>query len=78
MPRVDMLAVAVPVGMSVPFTLVGVIAPSVREIAGVVVAFATEPDTPLAEVTDTDVTVPVPPHPPPCWSSWYLTPPVVP
>lgn len=41
-----------------PFTLVGVIAPSVKVMAGVVVAVATEPDTPLAVVTDTDVTVP--------------------
>jgi hypothetical protein len=41
-----------------PFTLVGVIAPSVREIAGVTVGVATDPDTPLAVVTDTLVTVP--------------------
>jgi hypothetical protein len=42
-------------------TLVGVIAPRVREIAGVVVAVATEPLTPFAVVTDTLVTVPLPP-----------------
>ena len=40
-------------------TDVGVIAPSVRVIAGVVVAVATEPLTPLAVVTETDVTVPL-------------------
>lgn len=43
-----------------PLTLVGVIAPRVSVIAGVVVAVATEPETPLAVVTDTDVTVPPP------------------
>jgi hypothetical protein len=42
------------------FTEVGVIAPSVSEIAGVVVDVATDPDTPFAVVTDTSVTVPVP------------------
>ena len=41
-------------------TLVGVIAPSVKEIAGVVVAVATVPLTPFAVVTETLVTVPVP------------------
>ena len=40
-------------------TDVGVMAPSARVIAGVVVAVETDPDTPFAEVTDTDVTVPV-------------------
>ena len=40
-------------------TLVGVIAPSVKEIAGVVVAVATVPLTPFAVVTETLVTVPV-------------------
>lgn len=40
-------------------TLVGVIAPSEIEIAGVVVAVATVPLTPFAVVTDTLVTVPV-------------------
>ncbi len=39
-------------------TLVGVMAPRVSVIAGVVVAVATEPDTPLAVTTDTLVTVP--------------------
>jgi len=42
-----------------PFTLVGVIAPSVKLIAGVVVAVATVPLTPFAVVTETLVTVPV-------------------
>ena len=41
-------------------TLVGVIAPSVRLISGVVVALVTVPDTPLAVLTETDVTVPPP------------------
>jgi hypothetical protein len=55
--------VKVPVVVDIvrPFTDVGVIAPSVNVIAGVVVAVATDPDTPLAVATDTDVTVPVPP-----------------
>ena len=44
-------------------TLVGVIAPSVRVIAGVVVGSATVPDTPLAVVTETLVTVPLPAGP---------------
>ena len=39
-------------------TLVGVIAPSVRLMAGVVVAVATVPLTPFAVVTETLVTVP--------------------
>ena len=43
-----------------PLTLVGVITPSVRLIAGVVVALATVPETPLAVVTETLVTVPPP------------------
>jgi hypothetical protein len=42
---------------------VGVIAPRDKLIAGVVVAVATEPDTPFAVTTDTDVTVPEPPPP---------------
>ena len=45
----------------------GVIAPSVKVIAGVVVDVATVPDTPLAVVTETLVTVPEPegvPHVP--------------
>lgn len=40
--------------------VVGVIAPSVRVIAGVVVGVATDPDTPFAVVTEKLVTVPVP------------------
>jgi hypothetical protein len=47
-----------PVTEPVAATLVGVIAPSVRLIAGVVVGVATVPDTPLAVVTDTLVTLP--------------------
>ena len=39
---------------------VGVMAPRVRVIAGVVVGVATVPLTPLAVVTETDVTVPSP------------------
>ena len=42
----------------------GVIAPSVRVIAGVVVAVATEPLTPLAGATETLVTVPLLPAEP--------------
>jgi hypothetical protein len=45
------------------FTDVGVIAPRVRVIAGVVVAVSTLPETPLAVVTETLVTVPLPPPP---------------
>ena len=44
--------------MPVAATEVGVMLPSVREIAGVVVGLVTVPDTPLAVVTDTEVTVP--------------------
>jgi hypothetical protein len=44
-------------------TLVGVIAPKVIVIAGVVSAVATLPDTPFAVMTDTLVTVPLPPPP---------------
>lgn len=43
-----------------PFTLVGVMTPSVKLIAGVVVAVATVPLTPFAVVTETLVTVPLP------------------
>jgi hypothetical protein len=50
-----------PVTVPTAATLDGVIAPSVSVMAGVVVAFATLPDTPLAVVTDTVVTVPEPP-----------------
>ena len=42
-------------------TLEGVIAPRVNVMAGVVVAVATVPLTPLAGVTETDVTVPAAP-----------------
>ena len=44
-----------------PFTEVGVIAPSVRDIAGVDVFVATVPEIPLALVTETEVTVPLAP-----------------
>jgi hypothetical protein len=43
-----------------PLTLVGVIAPRDKVIAGVVVAVATEPEIPLADITETEVTVPAP------------------
>ena len=46
-----------------PFTEVGVIAPSVNVIAGVVDGFATVPEIPFAVTTDTFVTVPGPPSP---------------
>ena len=55
------VSVPVPAVIVLPFTVVGVMAPRVSEIAGVVVAVATDPDTPLAVVTDTEVTVPLPP-----------------
>ena len=51
----------VPVIVPDAATLVGVIAPSVNEMAGVVVGLATVPLTPLAVVTDTLFTVPPPP-----------------
>ena len=41
-----------------PFTVLGVIAPRDKVMAGVVVEVATVPDIPFAVVTDTDVTVP--------------------
>jgi hypothetical protein len=44
--------------MITELTDVGVIAPRVRLIAGVVVGSLTEPLTPFAVVTDTSVTVP--------------------
>src|ERR1051325_2503119 len=47
-----------PVTIPVAATLDGVIAPRVSEIAGVVVGFVTIPLTPLAVVTETEVTVP--------------------
>ena len=49
-----------PLNAPVAATLVGVIAPRVRVMAGGVVAVATEPLIPLAVVTDTLVTLPVP------------------
>ena len=54
-----------PVALIAPVaaTEVGVIAPSVSEIAGVVVEVATVPETPLAVVTETEVTLPEPPPP---------------
>jgi len=56
-----LVTVNVPVDVVIvsPFTVVGVIAPSVSVIAGVVVAVATEPDTPLAVTTETLVTLPL-------------------
>ena len=47
-----------PVTVPVAATDVGVIAPSVMVITGVVVAVATDPETPAAVATDADVTVP--------------------
>ena len=41
-----------------PLTVVGTMAPRVSVIAGVVVGFDTDPETPLAETTETVVTVP--------------------
>lgn len=49
-----------PVTVPEAATLDGAMAPSVSVMAGVVVAVATEPLTPLAVVTETDVTVPDP------------------
>ena len=46
--------------MPVAATLVGVIAPKVNVIAGVVVGVATVPLIPLAVTTEVDVTVPEP------------------
>jgi hypothetical protein len=51
--------------MVAPVIALGVIAPRVKVIAGVVVAVATDPEIPLAVTTDTEVTVPEPPPPPP-------------
>ena len=63
-PETEVVPVTARVGvvdpeMTTPLTEVGVIAPRVRVIAGVAVA-VTEPDTPLAVTTDTEVTVPLP------------------
>jgi hypothetical protein len=57
-PVTDKVGVAEPLNTT-PFMLVGVIAPSVKVMAGVVVAVATEPETPFAVVTETEDTVPV-------------------
>ena len=46
-----------------PLTEVGVIAPSVNVIAGVVVGSATVPEIPFAVTTETDVTLPGPDGP---------------
>ena len=53
-----------PLTVPVAATELGVIAPKLNCIAGVVVGFETVPETPLAVVTDTLVTVPLPPPPP--------------
>lgn len=63
--EIELVPVTASVGVEEPditteFTEVGVMAPSVRLIAGVVVDVATEPLTPLAVVTDTLVTLPTP------------------
>lgn len=63
--EIELVPVTAKVGVEEPditteFTEVGVMAPSVRLIAGVVVDVATEPLTPLAVVTDTLVTLPTP------------------
>lgn len=61
-----------PVTVPVAATLVGVIASSVRVIAGVVVGFATDPDTQLAVVTETDVTVQDPHQPHVCITCLFI------
>ena len=53
--------VSAPCENGTPLIDVGVIAPSVKVIAGVVVDVATVPETPFAVVTETLVTVPEPP-----------------
>jgi hypothetical protein len=45
-------------------TLDGVMAPSISDIAGVVVGVATVPETPFAVTTETLVTLPEPPQGP--------------
>ena len=65
-PLIALVPVTASVGVEEPdsvtaLTVVGVIAPSVRLIAGVVVLVATVPETPFAVVTETLVTVPEPP-----------------
>jgi hypothetical protein len=47
--------------VNVDVTELGLIAPRVKVMAGVVVGFATVPETPLCVTTDTDVTDPEPP-----------------
>jgi len=65
LPEIELVPVTARVGVEEPETTTefiedGVIAPSVRLIAGVVVDVATEPLTPLAVVTLTEVTLPTP------------------
>jgi len=65
-PLIALVPVTARVGVEEPervieLTVVGVIAPRARVIAGVVVLVATVPETPFAAVTDTLVTVPLPP-----------------
>ena len=65
LPEIEEVPVTARVGVEEPettteFTEDGVIAPSVRLIAGVVVDVATDPLTPLAVVTLTEVTLPTP------------------
>ena len=62
-PLIALAPVTARVGVALPdsvtkLTEVGVIAPRVRLIAGVVVGSVTVPLTPLAVVTETEVTVP--------------------
>jgi len=57
------LVIALPLAAGLIATDVGVMAPSDRVMAGVVVAVATEPETPLAVTTETVVTVPEEPFP---------------
>jgi hypothetical protein len=68
-PEIELVPVTARVGVELPdkvieFTVVGVIAPAIIVIAGVVVAFATVPEKPFAVATDTEVTVPLPPEEP--------------
>ena len=63
LPLTEVVPVTASVGVELPdmiteLTDVGVIAPRVRLIAGVVVGSVTVPLTPLAVVTETEVTVP--------------------
>lgn len=63
-PPVVVHSTAVDAPNPVSATELGVIAPSVKVIAGVVVGLLTDPETPFAVTTDTVVTVPLPPPPP--------------